>query len=107
MKKIYLAAFVVVSAFALSSCSKDEKKPDENNGGGGDVYSSITVPKQNTALVVKHSGTKCPPCGGWGWTAWEEIQADNAGNAHFVTAFDLNFVSELFITEVAEDWKQG
>jgi len=105
MKKIYLAAFVVVSAFALSSCTKDEKKTGQDDQG--DVYSSITVEEKNTALVTKHSGTACPPCGGWGWTAWEEIVATNTGKAHFVTAFDDNFVAKLFITDVAEDWANG
>lgn len=106
MKKMYLLAFVAVTSLALISCQKDEK-PDDNTGGGGDVYSSITVPQTNTALVVKHSGTSCPPCGGWGWTAWDEIRATNTANARFVTAFDDNFVAKLFINQVSEDWANG
>ncbi|MDX5321944.1 MAG: Omp28-related outer membrane protein [Bacteroidota bacterium] len=103
MKKIYLAAFVVISAFAISSCSKEED-PQTGGSGGGDVYSTITVPATNTALVVKHSGTACPPCGGWGWTAWDDIISTNASGAHFLTAYDDNFVAKLFINQVSEDW---
>lgn len=104
MKKIYLLAFVAITSIAVISCQKDEN-PDDNNGG--DVYSSITVPQTNTALVVKHSGTSCPPCGGWGWTAWDEIITTNTANAHFVTAYDDNFVAKLFINQVSEDWASG
>ncbi len=104
MKKIYLLAFVAITSIAVISCQKDEN-PDDNNGG--DVYSSITVPQTNTALVVKHSGTACPPCGGWGWTAWDEIRTTNTANARFVTAYDDNFVAKLFINQVSEDWANG
>lgn len=106
MKKIYLFSLTLATALAISSCNKEEK-PETNSGNNGDVYSSIEVPKENTALLVKFSGTKCPPCGGWGWTAFDEIMAANTGNSRFLVAFDQNFVSELYITTTAEDWKKA
>lgn len=55
MKKIYLAAFVVMTALALSSCQKDE--PIEDNGGDK-VPSTFT----KKVLVEEFSGAWCGWC---------------------------------------------
>lgn len=55
MKKIYLAAFVVMTAFALSSCQKDE--PIEDNGGNN-VPSTFT----QKVLLEEFSGAWCGWC---------------------------------------------
>ncbi|MHB1277272.1 MAG: Omp28-related outer membrane protein [Bacteroidia bacterium] len=55
MKKIYLAAFVVMTALALSSCQKDE--PIDDNGGDN-VPSTFT----QKVLVEEFSGAWCGWC---------------------------------------------
>lgn len=97
MKKIYLTLIVALLAFAGCKKTEDSSTPG-NTGGDG-----ITVAELNTAFVVKHTGSKCPPCGGWGWVANEDIINTNKGNAAFVSAYSQNFVAQLFITQTATD----
>lgn len=98
MKKIYLTLIVVLLAFA--GCKKSEDSSTPGNTGGGD---GITVAEVNTALVIKHTGSACPPCGGWGWVANEDIISTNKENAAFMSAYSQNFVAKLFITQTATD----
>lgn len=95
MKKIYLSLIVVALAFA--GCKKTEETTTPT--GGGDA--GIVVAEVNTAIVVKHTGSVCPPCGGWGWTANEDIISTNKGSAAFMSAYSQNFVAKLFITQTA------
>lgn len=97
MKKIYIA--LVVGLLAFAGCKKTEDSADPGNTGGD----GITVAEVNTALVIKHTGSVCPPCGGWGWTANEDIISTNKANAAFMSAYSQNFVAKLFITQTATD----
>ncbi|MBI1222572.1 MAG: Omp28-related outer membrane protein [Bacteroidetes bacterium] len=58
MKKIYLAAFVVISAFALSSCSKDTAKDSGTNSNNDAVPSSFT----QKVVVEEFTGAWCGYC---------------------------------------------
>ncbi len=97
MKKIYLTLVVVLLAFAGCKKTEDSSTPG-NTGGDG-----ITVAEVNTALVIKHTGSACPPCGAWGWIANEDIISTNKGKAAFMSAYSQNFVAKLFITQTATD----
>ncbi len=98
MKKIFLSLIVLTLAFA--GCKKNEDTtPTGGGAGGGDV--GITVEETNTAMVVKHTGSRCPPCGAWGWTANEDIISTNKGSAAFISAYGQNFVAKLFINSTA------
>lgn len=104
MKKTQLFGLMIASLILLGACGKEEKKPEENLPT--DPYSMLTVSEKNTALLIKFTGSRCGPCGGWGWTAFEEMMSTSAGKAVFLHAYDQNFVSQLFITKTAEDWKK-
>ena len=38
---------------------------------------SQDVPEVQQSLITKITATWCPSCGGWGWTFFENILADN------------------------------
>lgn len=95
MKKIFLSLIVLTLAFA--GCKKSE---DTAPTGGGDA-GGITVAEVNTAMVIKHTGSRCPPCGAWGWVANEDIISTNKGKAGFMSAYGQNFVAQLFINASA------
>ncbi|MCB0557017.1 MAG: T9SS type A sorting domain-containing protein [Phaeodactylibacter sp.] len=67
MKKLVL--FLPFLAFSLILCAQD-----------------ITVPQTNKPLVVKYTASWCPYCGTWGWTLFENLIADNSGDALLVAA---------------------
>lgn len=98
MKKLSLLTLFLAVIMAISSCKKEE-----NKGDGVEPGANITVQQKNLALVQKHTGSLCGPCGSWGWAAFDEIMTTNAGNAAFVSAFSENFVAELFITQTATE----
>lgn len=60
MKKIYLAAFVVISALALNSCSKD----DDSNAGGGQQEEKLAsdVAGNANAVLEEYTGVRCTFC---------------------------------------------
>lgn len=93
MKKIFLSLIVIT--LALAGC----KKTEETTPTGGDA--GIPVAEVNTGFVIKHTGSRCPPCGAWGWTANEDIINTNKGSAAFVSAYGQNFVAQLFINATA------
>lgn len=99
MKKIFLSLVVLTLVFA--GCKKEEETSP--GGGGGDA--GIAVAEVNTAVVVKHTGSRCPPCGAWGWTANEDIISTNKGSAAFMSAYGQNFVAQLFINASATAWQ--
>ncbi len=80
----------------FAGCKKKDDGGDNNTGG-------IAVQEKNIALVNKLTGSKCPPCGGWGWTTFEEIITANGSNAIYMGTYNNNFVAELFITPTADD----
>lgn len=50
----------------------------------------------SNALAFKSSGTKCPPCGGWGWNVWSNVISTKTNMVPF-TIHSANFVSENYI----------
>lgn len=64
--------------FFVAACGGEDgdTKPEDEGPSEEDLELQRkleTVPKKAQVLHIKSSGTKCPPCGGWGWTANEEI----------------------------------
>jgi hypothetical protein len=35
----------------------------------------LKVQQKQVPILVKFTGETCPPCGGWGWTAWESLSS--------------------------------
>jgi len=50
------------------------------------------VERKQVPIMMKMSGETCPPCGGWGWTAWEELSGKFKGKAFCWTNYGT-FVS--------------
>jgi hypothetical protein len=44
------------------------------------------VPEVQRPLVTKIAATWCPPCGGWGWTFFENLVIDNEDKATLIVA---------------------
>lgn len=100
MKKLFI--LTVIAAFFFAGCSDSPEDPNPNNNNtNGDPIANLVVPETNTSLVVKFSGTNCPPCGGWGWGAFSEIIAGTSDNSVHLIAYSSNFVAEHFITPEA------
>ena len=95
MKKIFL--FSLVASLFLFGCGPDE-------GGSGttpepvDKLAITTVKKENKSLAIKFSGTRCGPCGSWGWSTSNNISNGISASGSFMKCFGDNFVAQLFIT---------
>lgn len=61
----------------------------------------IQVPETQRALVVKHSATWCPPCGGQAWTTYETLLGQYESEAVFMQAH--RSTSSLFYSPNAQD----
>ncbi len=110
MKKVLLSAFAIMLIF--SACKPEDNTveptttPDPNNGGGNEPQ-EIVVPEVNMSMVTKVTGSLCPPCGSWGWTAFESLINTNKDDAFFVGAYSDNYVARLFITDEAETMERA
>lgn len=106
MKKILLLLTISASLF-LISCKDNNKK--ENPAPIKDKLEVSDVPKINNSLVVKFSGTNCPPCGGWGWSFMTDLIAGTEGKANCMTVYGQNFVAKLYVipeaTTIQNAWK--
>jgi hypothetical protein len=103
MKNNLLKGLVFASALTLSlgACKKESTTTDGDGNGNGNA---IEVPRVAHSVVNKVTGTLCPPCGGWGWDAFEELISTNKGKAYFVGTYSQNFVAKELITQIASDW---
>lgn len=104
MKKLALSIFTLLLVF--SACKKDNNPaPTGNTGNTGNNNNpqEIVVPEKNVALINKVTGSLCPPCGSWGWTAFEDLISRNGNNAIYMGTYSDNYVAQLFITQAAED----
>lgn len=61
----------------------------------------IQVPETQRALIVKHSATWCPPCGGQAWTTYETLLGQYESEAVFMQAH--RSTSSLFYSPNAQD----
>ncbi len=50
------------------------------------------VQRNKVPFLMKISGETCPPCGGWGWTAWEDLSSKFWGKGFCMTTYGT-FVS--------------
>ncbi|PCJ66053.1 MAG: hypothetical protein COA58_08240 [Bacteroidetes bacterium] len=100
MKKIFVLS--LVASMFLFGCGPDDTTTDPDNGGGSTDKLAVTaVTKENKSLVVKYSGTNCPPCGTWGWAMMAELVDAVEGEAVAMTAYGQNFVAENYIISEA------
>jgi hypothetical protein len=68
---------------------------------GGLHAQNIEVPQNNRPLVMKHSATWCPPCGGTPWTTFDNL-VDNYGNYAVFMQVHKSY-SSLFYSPNASD----
>jgi hypothetical protein len=81
----------------LASCSKEESSKTTPADTG------IAVSETNTSVINKYTGSKCGPCGSWGWDMAIEL-IDYSTKACYVGTFSQNFVAEEFISPTASAW---
>lgn len=46
---------------------------------------NVVVPNEQKPLIVKIAASWCPPCGGWGWSFFDDIYDDNKEDAIFLS----------------------
>ena len=95
MKKVLLL-LIPALLIGFSGCKKEveeekEKKPQ------------VEVPKENKSLTQKVTGTRCPPCGSWGWTIMDDLMSYGKDRSIFISTYSQNFVAEGFITTTATE----
>ncbi len=71
------SALLLVGALAFSSCKKSELD--------GESSDFLEVEETNSSFLVKHTGTWCGPCGGWGFTTFQS-HIDNYGDTEVLAA---------------------
>lgn len=97
MKKL-LYLFIAGSMLTVA-CKDDSSKEDPTPAPT--PTPAVAVVKENTALLQKFSGTRCGPCGSWGWEMSDELIAYGEGKALYMGTFSENFVAQGFITTEA------
>jgi len=99
-KTTILMSAVIIAAFAFTGCKKEEKE---------EAKPQVNVPKENNSLTQKVTGTRCPPCGSWGWEMMDELMNFGQSKSFFISTYSQNFVAEGFITptatEMDKQWK--
>ena len=73
-----IAVLFLVATAGLTSC----KKEIVVDGTSSDF---LEVEQTNSSLIMKHTGTWCGPCGGWGFTNFQG-QIDTYGNTEVLAA---------------------
>lgn len=73
-----VAALIFVGTIGLSSCNKEVVV----DGTSSDF---LEVEESNSSFLVKHTGTWCGPCGGWGFTNFQG-QIDTYGETEVLAA---------------------
>lgn len=71
------ATLFLGATITLSSCKKEELE--------GSASSFLEVEKKNSSFLLKHTGTWCAPCGGWGFTTFQ-THLDNYGATEVLAA---------------------
>jgi hypothetical protein len=72
----------------LSSCKKDKEKEPVVEEATFSAHTQVQVP-----IVLKETGELCPPCGGWGWIAWEGVISSLQGKTFLWSQYSDYFVS--------------
>ncbi len=95
MKKLFI--LTITAAFFFAACSDSGSDPKKDDNTSNVDPSSFSVPEDNTAILVKFTGTNCPPCGSWGWATFAELIANSAGDAIPFSAYSSNPFAEHMI----------
>ena len=82
IQKILLSSFFILSSFSIFAQD---------------------VPQEQRTLITKVTASWCPPCGGWAWTMFEDMIADNEEKAVLLAAH----YSGNLITPAAENMAQN
>lgn len=77
-KSVFVAGCLFLGlAIGVVSCKKEELTPTNSD--------YLSVEKKNASFIVKHTGTWCAPCGGWGFTQFQTY-IDNFGDTEVLAA---------------------
>ncbi len=89
--RLFLLSLLIL---VLVSCQKKEEVPlpDAN---------TISVPRNNTALINKLTATWCAPCGSWGWLMNEELAVLTGDKAIMISIY--NSPTSLFFSQASVD----
>lgn len=89
--KFFILSLLIL---VLVSCQKKEEVPlpDAN---------TISVPRNNTALINKLTATWCAPCGSWGWLMNEELAVLTGDKAIMISIY--NSPTSLFFSQASVD----
>jgi Outer membrane protein Omp28 len=98
---------VTAASLVFASCSKEETKAATTSTTGTTSTAGPSVPEVNTAMINKYTGSKCGPCGSWGWDMAIELIDYAPTKAIYVGTFSQNFVAEEFITTTATTWDKA
>lgn len=71
------SALLLVGVITLSSCKKEKLE--------GQSSSFLEVEKTNSSFLMKQTGTWCGPCGGWGFTTFQQ-HIDNFGDTEVLAS---------------------
>lgn len=74
---VLATALLFVTAISFSSCKKATLE--------GESSTFLEVEQKNSSFLVKHTGTWCGPCGGWGFTTFQ-THIDNYGATEVLAA---------------------
>lgn len=99
MKK--LLSLAIIASLFLVACGSDDSEPAAQKQEQAGPMDVTTVKKENQSMVVKFSGTNCPPCGTWGWSTMETLVSDVKGEGFAMTAYGQNFVARNYIISAA------
>ncbi len=95
MKRInYLLSVCAIVTILVSGCKKKEVDPESTPQG-------IVVEEKNMSLVNKFTGSKCPPCGTWGWVMFDKLITFGANSSCNMGTYSQNFVAFNYITKAA------
>lgn len=72
-----VATLFVAGVMTISSCKKEELSAT------GSTF--LDVEQKNSSFIVKHTGTWCAPCGGWGFTQFQSY-IDTYGSTEVLAA---------------------
>lgn len=77
---------------------EDCNQPDGYVLDNTDVI-DMPVAKKNVPILIKFTGETCPPCGGWGWTAWNDLSNKFYGKGFCWSNYGDGFSNNHFRSE--------
>ncbi len=105
MKKVLLYSMVIMSAMAISSCSKDDNPGDDSGSGNGNGSGTTEIQQSQQAVMFYMSGNWCGPCGLYGKPALKK-NIDKHGDDLVVISAQLGQdpMTNQYANEVASLW---